>query len=86
MFPKAVEWGDNHAIWPSTLEEEVISALGKAEWDALATKARNAIDPGASLKKNPILIGELLSIAWQEGKKPKVLTDLADRLIKFATA
>jgi putative ATP-dependent endonuclease of OLD family len=85
-FPKAVEWGDNHAIWPSTLEEEVISALGKTEWEALATKARNAIDPGASLKKNPIFIGELLSIAWQDGKKPKVLTDLADRLIKFATA
>ena len=86
VFPKVVEWGDNYAIWPSTLEEEVISALGKAEWEALATKARSAIDPGASLKKNPILIGELLSIAWQEGKKPKILTDLADRLIKFAAA
>lgn len=83
-FPKAVEWSDRHAIWPTTLEDEVISALGKSDWELLSGKARNAIDPGASLKKNPVLIGEVLRIAWEEGKKPKILIDLADRLIKFA--
>ena len=85
-FPKVVNWGDHHAIWPLTLEAEVIAALGKSEWEALANKARQAIDPGASLKKNPVLIGELLSVAWQEGKKPKILAELATRLIKFASA
>jgi putative ATP-dependent endonuclease of the OLD family len=46
--------------------------------------ARKTIDPGAAgLKKNPMLIGEMLSIAWAEGKKPKVLTDLVARLKAF---
>ena len=83
-FPKNVDWGDGHAIWPHTLEHEIRSELGKSDWEALSNKARNAIDAGASLKKNPILVGEFLRFAWEEDKKPKILTELADRLIKFA--
>lgn len=84
VFPAATEWGDCYAIWPTRLEAEVIGALGKTDWESLCTKARQAIDPGASLKKNPVFIGEVLRIAWSENKKPQVLIDLADRLIKFA--
>jgi hypothetical protein len=34
--------------------------------------------------KNPILIGELLSIAWSEAKRPGILTDLVSHLKAFS--
>ena len=56
----------------------------KAEYEKLAAEARNAIDPGASLAKNPALIGEILAVAWAAGKKPEVMVELTKRLMKFA--
>jgi putative ATP-dependent endonuclease of OLD family len=83
-FPAAVVWGDNYAVWPKNIEYEVKRGFEPADWERIGNEARNTIDPGAAgLKKNPILIGEMLSIAWAEGKKPGVLTDLVARLKTF---
>ncbi len=83
-FPNDIQCGDTHTVWPETIEASVKSCFEKSEWESLGTSARKNIDPGASLAKNPVLIGEVLSLAWQRGKKPKVLVDLCDRLVKFA--
>jgi putative ATP-dependent endonuclease of OLD family len=83
-FPAAVLWGDDYAIWPIDIEDEVKRCFEPAEWDRVGNDARKTIDPGAAgLKKNPMLIGEILSIAWAEGKRPVILTDLVERLKAF---
>lgn len=83
-FPAAVLWGDDYAIWPTNIEDEVKRCFDPAEWDRIGNDARRTIDPGAAgLKKNPMLIGEILSIAWAEGKPPTILTDLVERLRAF---
>lgn len=83
-FPAAVLWGKNCAIWPNNIEYEVKGCFEPADWDRIGNDARKTIDSGAAgLKKNPMLIGEILSIAWAEGKSPKVLTDLVARLKAF---
>ncbi len=83
-FPKAVVWGDQYAVWPTNLGSEVKSSFEKADWVKFENEAHSTIDPGASLDKNPVLIAEIMSVAWQAGHKPKVLVDLVDRLMKFA--
>jgi predicted ATPase len=83
-FPEKIQWGDTHAIWPETIETAVKGCFEKVCWEKLGSDARKKIDPGASLAKNPVFIGELLSLAWEEGKKPAVLVDLCATLSKFA--
>jgi putative ATP-dependent endonuclease of OLD family len=84
-FPAAILWGANYAVWPTNVEDEVKQCFSGADWDRIGSSARNKIDPGASgLKKNPAFIGELLSMAWEEGKEPKVMMDLVDRMKAFA--
>jgi hypothetical protein len=53
-------------------------------YEDLNNDARKTIDPSAAgLKKNPMLIGEMLSVAWAGGKRPVVLADLVARLKVF---
>jgi putative ATP-dependent endonuclease of OLD family len=84
VFPTTIQWGDNYVVWPHRIEVDVKSCFEQADWERIGNEARKAIDPGASLSKNPVLIGEMLSLAWKENKKPQVLLELSDRLIKFA--
>lgn len=76
VFPETIQWGENYAVWPANIEAEVVSCFEKKDWERITNDARKTIDPGASLRKNPVLIGEILTIAWNEKKKPKVLVDL----------
>lgn len=85
-FPTAIAMGDSYAIWPTTLHNEIKSSFADSDWQLLTNKARQTIDPGAGLKKNPMLIGALLGVMWHEEKKPKLLTDLTSRLLSFANA
>ena len=43
-------------------------------------------DPGERLAKNPLLIAEILRLAWEEGKKPSALTKLVESLTSFVDA
>jgi putative ATP-dependent endonuclease of the OLD family len=86
-FPQTVLWGNNCAVWPTNIEDEVKRCFAPADWERIGNEARNTIDPGAAgLKKNPTLIGEILSIAWAEAKKPGILVDLVTRLKAFGVA
>jgi putative ATP-dependent endonuclease of the OLD family len=82
-FPAAASWGAFHAIWPANIEAEVRACFSHEDWNRIANQARQRIDPGASLTKNPVFIGEILSIAWGEGKRPAVLCELIERLKTF---
>jgi putative ATP-dependent endonuclease of the OLD family len=83
-FPPSVLWGLDHIVWPTNIETEVKRCFEPTVWERVSNQARNAIDPSAGgLKKNPLLIGELLSVAWAEGLRPQVLADAIQRLKTF---
>jgi putative ATP-dependent endonuclease of OLD family len=84
-FPAKVLWGKGYAIWPHNIEAAVKLCFDPADWVRIGSLARQKIDPTAGgLMKNPILIGELLSIAWSEAKRPGILTDLVSHLKAFS--
>ena len=83
-FPTEIVWGENHAIWPNNIEAAVKACFDKTEYEKLVAEARKAIDPGASLAKNPVLIGEILEASWAAGKRPEVIVQLTKCLLKFA--
>lgn len=83
-FPAEIVLADNCAIWPHKIEAAVKASFSKEEYERIATEARQAIDPGASLAKNPALIGEILAIAWATNKEPAALVELNKRLMRFA--
>ncbi|MGL3104426.1 AAA family ATPase [Bradyrhizobium sp. BR 1432] len=83
-FPPEIVWDDCCAIWPNNIEDSVRLCFDGADWDRINNEARRAIDPSAGgLGKNPALIGELLAVAWAEGKRPDVLVELMRRLNAF---
>jgi putative ATP-dependent endonuclease of the OLD family len=57
-FPTGIVCNAGCAIWPDNLEAAIRASFSDGDWQALLNKARNAIDPNASLKKNPVLIAE----------------------------
>jgi predicted ATP-dependent endonuclease of OLD family len=83
-FPSDVIWGQDHAIWPQTIEHSVKACFDKDVWERISNQGRNRIDASARLQKSPSLIGEILSIAWAEELRPQVLTDLVARLTTFS--
>jgi putative ATP-dependent endonuclease of OLD family len=83
-FPTIIVLDAKCAIWPTQLQEHVKNCFEKADWEKLGNDAKKAIDPNASLQKNPVLIGELMSLAWDRHQKPKVLVDLVTKLMSFA--
>jgi putative ATP-dependent endonuclease of OLD family len=84
-FPTTALWGENYAIWPRNIEAEVKGCFDAPDFTRLENSARAAIDSGASLKKNPALVGEFLSLAWAEGKPPAVLIQLIEKLRCFTS-
>jgi predicted ATP-dependent endonuclease of OLD family len=85
-FPGAAVYESDYAIWSHDLETEIRNDLGPEAWTDFSNVARQAFDPAASLKKNPLMIAETLRLAWIGGKKPSTLIKLVEQLVKFAVA
>jgi putative ATP-dependent endonuclease of the OLD family len=86
VFPTCALWGESYAIWPTNIEKAVAGYFMPDDLIRISNAARASIDPGAGLKKNPIFIGEFLSRAWSENKKPIKLLKLVHHLAKFGSA
>jgi putative ATP-dependent endonuclease of OLD family len=85
-FPKEVLWGDCHVVWPKNIEAEIRECFKPDDFSRIENAARASIDPGARLKKNPVLISEFMSLAWAENKRPKILLQLIEHLKQFSEA
>ena len=89
LFPLAPQWNNELVIWPADLADTVgrelvesLGAQGKQHFEAISAKARKECGNAERLEKNPIYIGHLLEIAWQDGAKSASL----DRLCKAIVA
>lgn len=85
-FPSGILWGERYAIWPHNIEAAVRACFEADEFLRIENAARASIDARASLKKQPALIAEFLSLAWAENKPPKVLVKLVETIKAFSTA
>lgn len=86
-FPETALLGENYAIWPDEIGEQIEKEITKPVWGKLTNAAKGSFDPGSRLsKKNPLFIAETLRLAWGEGHKPESLAKLVERLVDFATA
>jgi putative ATP-dependent endonuclease of the OLD family len=85
-FPTTSLWGETYAVWPYNIEAEIQACFEHSDFTRIDNAARASIDAGASLKKQPALIGEFLMLAWAENQPPKVLVQLVECLKKFSTA
>lgn len=90
LFPLAPQWNDGLVLWPAdfadTVERELVESLGaqgQQHLDDIRTRARAECGNAEHLKKNPIYIGHMLDIAWQEGAKSASLDRLCDAILSF---
>ncbi len=90
LFPLAPQWNDGFVLWPAdfadTVEREFVKSLGaqgRQHFDNVRDRARAECGNAENLKKNPVYIGHLLDIAWQEDARSSSLERLCEAILAF---
>jgi putative ATP-dependent endonuclease of OLD family len=83
------EWPSNHIIyehlccWKTNLTDTIKSEFGD-DWQKYRNKAAVFYDNANNLEKNPLAIAKTLELAWDDGKRSKILLELIERILKYA--
>lgn len=84
------DWPSDHIIkadltcWTTNLSQVVEDDFGE-HWQGYRDKAFAHFDNANDLQKNPLAIGKVLELAWQDNVQSGTLNDLVTRILKFAT-
>lgn len=81
-WPTSNIFKDNLSCWCTNLTDTIKSEI--RDWQKYRDRASAIYDNAGDLEKNPLAIAKTLELAWKDGNKSKLLTDLIDRMIKFA--
>lgn len=83
-WPKSDLLKDNLICWSTNLTDEIASEFGD-DWTKYRDESLTFYGQAGDLQKNPLAIAKTLEFAWLKGKKSAMLTDVAERIITFAT-
>ncbi|HMV42794.1 MAG TPA: AAA family ATPase [Leptospiraceae bacterium] len=82
------EWPSNHIIkenltcWKTNLTDCIKSEIGE-KWESYRNQCSTFYNHASDLEKNPLAIAKTSDLAWADGQKSKILSDLVDRIIEF---
>lgn len=82
-WPTENIYKDNLVCWKENIEKTIQVELGE-NFDIYKREAFKFYDNVGDLKKNPLAIAKMLDIAWDKGVRSKTLSDLVERILKFA--
>jgi len=87
-FPTAIFQTECLLMWPTEIGEVIQTELGKEEWEGFeaAVRAKRKIADVPRLGKNMLFIGQVLTEAFRNGKKSRILDRLCAQIISFARA
>jgi len=74
---------ENLTCWKTNLIDEIKQEFG-ADLEKFKNKSFAFYDNAGDLDKNPLAIAKTLELAWADGKKSILLSELTDRIIEFA--
>ncbi len=83
------EWPSNHIIyenlccWKTNLTDTIKLEFGD-DWQKYRNKAAVFYDNANNLEKNPLAIAKTLELAWDDGKRSRILLELIERILKYA--
>lgn len=85
-FPKGVFQAPNLWVWEVQIGSAVREDFGKAEWEEYEQMARKkrGIVGVPDIQKNLLFIGLVLTMAYEDGKRSRVLDALCNQMISFA--
>ena len=86
-IPKAIVWGSNHAVWPSTISHAVRTGLSEAVWQKAENDVRKAKGylNGVKQKNNMLIAGIIEHLGSQSITSP-VLETLCSNILSYAGA
>ena len=92
LFPLAPQWNARFVLWPADLADTVqrelilsLGAQGQQHFDDIRARARAKCGGADRLDKNPVYIGHLLDLAWQDGARSESLDRLCEAILTFGT-
>jgi putative ATP-dependent endonuclease of OLD family len=74
---------ENLTCWKTNLADEVNQEMG-ADWWKFRDQSSAYYDNAGDLQKNPLAIAKTLELAWADGKKSALLSELIFRMVGFA--
>jgi putative ATP-dependent endonuclease of the OLD family len=85
-FPASGVWWRNLVMWPNTIEDAIISDVGKEKWLSLRQKIRreHEITDVGDLDKNCRFVGLVLAQAWEDKTQLPSLERLCKAILDFA--
>jgi len=85
-FPTTIFQTVNLVMWPSQIGSVIQGEFGRTEWQEYEAKVREKrkVYGFRNLDKNVLFIGNVLALAFQDGKSSKILDGLCDQIISFA--
>ena len=84
-FPNATAWGTSYVQWPTNLGTVLKAEVGATVWDQTFGQATSGIgNPEGSYMKNPVHIGDHLSLLKVGSHIPASLDRLCTEIIRFA--
>jgi putative ATP-dependent endonuclease of OLD family len=85
-FPNAIFQTPNLLMWPTKIGLVIKEEFGAGEWEryAAAVRQKRKIADVPGLNKKMLFIGQVLTEAYQDGRKSSLLSRLCDQIISFA--
>lgn len=85
-FPDSTAWGADWVMWKDNIADVVGEDIGETVWEGIidSTKQELGVYEAGDLKKNARFIAQVLTKAWEAGKRSKVMEKLCLNIIGFA--
>lgn len=80
-FPEKTLWANGLTVWPSEIGNVVKEEIGEENWQKYAEPARELFGAPGGLEKNSLFVAEVLSTAWDDGKKSCSLEQLCHVIV-----
>lgn len=84
LFPAAISWQDNFVVWPTNLGDAVRADYVPTDWQKWREEVEAEMGQPGGLEKNALLIADVLTKAYDQGKGSATLKKLCESLLKFA--
>lgn len=81
---KDIIWGDSVVMWPTNIQNEIISNYGKDVWAKAIKEVKANNDWHEISKKNSLLIAATVEYLWAKGIKSAYLEKACSQIIAFA--
>ena len=84
LFPSVISWQDEFVVWPTNLGDAIKADYAAPDWQKWKEEVEVEMGQPGGLEKNALLIADILTKAYDQGKYSATLKKLCESLLIFS--